>query len=70
MSIHDFLDKKHGKFIGRVYLLVALFLFNMLIPVGAIMYFTSGQSPLVLGLGVVGTLICWGVLSTPTKLDQ
>lgn len=70
MSIHDFLDKKHGKFIGRVYMLVALFLFNVLIPVGAIMYFTNGMTPLVLGLGVVGTLVCWAVLSTPTKLDQ
>ena len=69
MNMHDFLDKKHGACTGRVYMLIALFIFNALIPIGAVMTFLYGMTGVVLGLGVIGTVICWGILSTPTKLD-
>lgn len=35
MNINEFLDQKHGKFIGRIYMLVVLFCANALIPIGA-----------------------------------
>lgn len=70
MSIHDFLDKKHGKFIGRVYMLMLLFACNALIPIGAVLYYMQGMSPATLIVGIAGTVFCWGILSTPTKLSS
>lgn len=67
MNIHDFLDQKHGFCTGRVYMLIALFVFNALIPIGAVMTFLYAMSKAVLAIGVVGTLLCWFILSTPTK---
>lgn len=69
MNIHDFLDKKHGACTGRVYMLMALFIFNALIPIGAVMTFLYSMTGVVLGLGVIGTVISWAILSTPVKMD-
>lgn len=68
MNLHDFLDQKHGLCTGRVYMLIVLFVCNALIPIGAVMTFLYSMSKAVLMIGVVGTLLCWFVLSTPTKL--
>lgn len=64
----EFLDSKHGKFIGRVYMLVLLFICNAMIPIGAVMHYLHGMSSVVMLLGGAGTLICILILSTPTKL--
>lgn len=69
-NMQKFLDTKHGKLIGRVYMLVALFFFNALIPVGAVIHYLHAMSPVVLYLGVAGTLVCMWILSTPTALDE
>lgn len=69
MNIHKFLDQKHGACTGRVYMLIALFLFNALIPIGAVMTFLYAMTKAVLAIGVIGTVLCWAVLSTPTKVD-
>jgi len=68
--IREFLDKKHGKFIGRVYMLVMLFVFNACIAVGASMHYTFGKTIMVMFTGIVGTIVCIGVLSTPTKISN
>ena len=67
--MQKFLDSKHGKFIGRVYMLVLLFLCNALIPIGAVMYYLHSLTPVVLYLGVIGTVACIAILSTPTKIE-
>ena len=69
MNIHEFLDQKHGFCIGRVWMLIALFIFNALIPIGAVMQFLYDMTGILMYVGVVGTVICWAVLSTPTKQD-
>lgn len=68
MNIHDFLDQKHGPCIGRVYMLVALFIFNALIPIGAVMTYLYSMTAALLIIGVIGTVVCWAILSTPTKI--
>lgn len=68
MKIQKFLDTKHGKFIGRVYMLALLLLFNALIAIGASMYFSFGETPIVLVVGVLGTVVSIGILSTPTDI--
>ena len=70
MNMQKFLDSKHGKFIGRVYMLVLLFLFNAFIPIAAVMYYPHSMTPLLLYLGVAGTVACIAVLSTPTKIES
>ena len=70
MNIHDFLDKKHGFCIGRVWMLIAMFFFNAMIPIGAVMQFLYDMTGVLLYVGVVGTIACIAVLSTPTKLDE
>lgn len=69
-SIRDFLDNKHGKFIGRVYMLVLLFIFNACITIGASMYYTFGKTIMVMIIGIIGTVICIGVLSTPAEIKD
>ena len=49
--------------------LIALFLFNALIPIGAVMTFLYAMTKAVLAIGVIGTVLCWAVLSTPAKVD-
>ena len=68
--IEDFLDKKHGKFIGRVYMLVMLFIFNACIAIGASMYYTFGKTIMVMITGIIGTIVCIGILSTPTRIIE
>lgn len=78
MNMNEFLDQKHGKFIGRIYMLVVLFcanaliLFcaNALIPIGAVMRFLYGGSSVLMIIGIIITVICWIILSTPVKLDK
>ncbi len=69
MNIHDFLDQKHGLCTGRVYMLIALFLFNALIPIGAVMTYLYSMTAALLIIGVIGTVACWAILSTPTKVQ-
>lgn len=70
MKIQEFLDTKHGKFIGRVYMLAVLFLFNTAIALGAALFYNFGKSPALLTVGVIGTIISISILSTPTKIDE
>ncbi len=70
MSIRKFLDAKHGRFIGRVYFLVILFIGNALIPIGAVSHFLKGSSPFVMYLGIIITVLSIAVLSTPYDLSQ
>lgn len=69
MKIQEFLDNKHGKFIGRVYMLAVLFIFNTAIALGAALFYNFGKSPSLLAIGFIGTVISIGILSTPTKID-
>lgn len=69
-SMQKFLDTRHGKWIGRVYMLIVLFVFNALIPIGAVMYYLRSMTPAVLYLGVLGTVVSMWILSTPTSLKD
>ena len=69
MNIHDFLDKKHGFCIGRVWMLIVMFFLNALIPIGAVMQFLYSMTGVLMYVGIVGTVICWAILSTPAKVD-
>ena len=70
MKLQEFLDNKHGRFIGRVYMLVMLLICNATIAIGASMYYNFGKSPIVLVLGVLGTIVSIGILSTPTDISK
>lgn len=70
MKLQQFLDAKHGKFIGRVYFLVLLFIGNMLIPVGAVIRDLQGGSSFLVVLGIVLTVISVLILSTPYDLSN
>ncbi len=70
MNIQEFLDTKHGKWIGRVYMLVLLFICNAMVPIGAVMHYLHSMTPVVMYLGGIGTLVCILILSTPTKLED
>ena len=70
MNIQKFLDTKHGKFIGRVYFLVLLFIGNALIPMGAVSHFLHDGSSLVMYLGIILTVVSIGILSTPYDLSN
>lgn len=69
-NMQKFLDSKHGKWIGRVYMLIALFFSNALIPIGAAMYYLHNMTSVVMYLGFIGTAICMFILSTPTKVNK
>ena len=68
--MNNFLDKKHGFCIGRVWMLIALFIFNAFMPIGAAMKFLYDMTGILLYVGIVGTVICIGILSTPTKVEE
>ena len=70
MNMNEFLDQKHGKFIGRIYMLVVLFCANALIPIGAVMRFLYGGSSVLMIIGIIITVFCLIFLSTPVKLDK
>lgn len=70
MNIQKFLDTKHGKFIGRVYLLVLLFIGNAFIPIGAVSYYLNNGSPLIMCLGIIITIASVAILSTPFNLKD
>lgn len=70
MNIQEFLDTKHGKWIGRVYMLVLLFICNAMVPIGAVMHYLHSMTPVVMYLGGIGTFICILILSTPTKPED
>ena len=70
MNIQKFLDTKHGKFIGRVYFLVLLFIGNALIPMGAVSHFLRGGSSVFMFAGIIITVISIGILSTPYDLSN
>lgn len=70
MDIQKFLDTKHGKMIGRVYMLILLFICNAMVPIGAVMCYLHSLTPVVMYLGGIGTLVCILILSTPTKLED
>ena len=55
MNMNEFLDQKHGKFIGRIYMLVVLFCANALIPIGAVMRFLYGGSSVLMIIGIIIT---------------
>lgn len=67
-NMNDFLDQKQGRFIGRVYMLILLFIANALIPIGAAMHYLYGKSSVVMIIGIISTVIFWVILSSPVKL--
>lgn len=69
-NINKFLDTKQGKFIGRVYLLVILFICNTAIAAGATLLFNFEGSPIIMVLGIIGTVIIIAILSTPCHVDE
>lgn len=70
INIDKFLDEKQGRFIGRVYLLVILFIGNVLIPVGAVIkYFYDGSS-VILYAGLAISIVMIAVLSKPYNLNN
>lgn len=70
MNIREFLDTKHGKVIGRVYMLILLFIFNLMIPAGAAMRYLYSMTGMVMYIGIAGTIISILILSTPVKLPE
>lgn len=62
IKIGEWLDKKTGYFIGRVYMLVLLFISNALIVVGAAMHYIYGNSIILLSIGVISTIILFSVI--------
>lgn len=70
MKVQEFLDNKKGKFIGRVYMLILLLICNATIAIGASMYYNFGKSPVTFSIGIIGTIICIGILSTPTDISE
>lgn len=70
MNLQKFLDTKHGKLIGRVYMLILLFVFNALIPVGAAMHYIYSMTGIVMYLGITGTVVSIFILSTPVKRER
>lgn len=70
MKNSEWLDKKVGKFIGRVYMLALLFICNALIAVGATLRYILGKSSFLLVVGSIGTIICIGILSKPVNLEN
>ena len=66
-KIRDFLDQKHGIFVGRVYMLAILFLGNFLMALGAALYFNFAYNPAMLVIGIIITAICIAILSTPVE---
>lgn len=70
MNIQKFLDSKHGKFIGRVYFLVLLFIGNAIIPVGAVSHFLHGGSSLMMYIGIAITVFAIAILSTPYDMSN
>lgn len=69
MNIQERLDKKYGRFIGRVYMLFSLFACNALIAVGAAMHYLHSMTPSLMYFGIIGTIACIAILSTPTKVE-
>lgn len=69
-NLKNFLDKKQGKFIGRVYLLIILFVCNAAVAYGAALYFTFFKTPFLMIFGIVGTVVIIAILSTPCQIDK
>ena len=65
--MRNFLDKKHGPFIGRVYMLVVLLLGNALMILGAALFLNPdfGWNAAMMIVGLVITVATIAVLSTP-----
>ncbi len=70
MKNSEWLDKKIGKFIGRVYMLALLFISNVFIAIGATLHYILGKSTFLLVVGTIGTVLCIGILSTPVDIDN
>lgn len=68
MKNKQWLDEKIGKYIGRVYMLMLLFISNVLMVVGATIHYLYDKSIILLAIGLISTIICIGVLSKPVKL--
>ena len=64
-KIREFLDEKHGKFIGRVYILAVLFIGNLLMALGAALYFNFEFNAIMMVIGIIITVACIAVLSEP-----
>lgn len=54
---------------GRVIMLALLFVFNLLIVVGASLHYTYGQPKILMIVGVIGTFASIAILSTPPQLS-
>lgn len=69
-NIQKFLDSKHGKFIGRVYFLVLLFIGNALIPIGAVSHYLHNGSSFMMYVGIILTVFSIAILSTPYDMSN
>lgn len=70
MKSSEWLDKKIGRFIGRVYMLALLFISNVFLAVGATLRYIFGKSALLLIIGTIGTILCIGILSAPVDINN
>lgn len=70
MNKQPWIDQKIGPIRIRVLLLAVLFFFNALIAIGASMYYLYQMSSSVMYIGLIGTVICIGLLSTPAGNRQ
>lgn len=69
-SIQEILEKKYAGIRGRVLMLGLLFIFNAMIAIGASMHYTFGKTIVVMIIGLLGTMVSIGILSTPAKYQK
>ena len=69
-NLRGFLDTKHGIFIGRVYMLLVLFIGNALMALGAALYFNYGHTMVMMAIGIIITIASIAILSTPVDLGN
>lgn len=66
----EWLDKKYGKFIGRVYILALLFVSNAMLAVGATLHYVFGKSIILMVIGLVITIFSIIILSKPVDISN
>lgn len=70
MNLNKWLDTKKGNIIRRVYMLGLLFISNAILVIGAAMHYVHGKTIIVFVIGVIGTIVCVGILSEPINLED
>lgn len=70
INLSKWLDSKKGNLIMRVYILGLLFISNLILTIGAAMHYLYNKSIVVFTIGIISTIICVVILSTPTIIDD